>query len=144
MTFTRSLATPEDVPSIVECDFLAFDGPEMQAVMPPTEAVREWMIKSFLAGMVDKDQNATFVVITEDGGEIDGKRKVVAFARYINVLGGPLKHWKKRWSIDLPEGMSEEILGGCFLEPLDRQQAAVMGERPHICKRVSPFLLTKG
>jgi hypothetical protein len=134
MTFTRSIATPEDIPGIVDCDTLAFDSPQHQAIMPPTEKVRRWKEESFLVGMNDKDQNSTFVIITEDTG------KVVAFARYLRILGGPLKHWKKRWgTAELPEGMSEEKLGAGFLEPLDRQQLAVMGERPHICMRV-PFI----
>ena len=86
--------------------------------------------------MHDKDQNVTLVIITEDTG------KIVAFARYLRILGGPLKHWKKRWTVELPEGMSEEKLGAGFLEPLDRQQLAVMGERPHICMKVtSRFLI---
>jgi hypothetical protein len=37
--------------------------------------------------------------------------------------------------------MSEEKLGAGFLEPLDRQQLAVMGERPHICMRAPFFYL---
>jgi hypothetical protein len=133
MTFTRSIATLEDIPGIVDCDLLAFDSPHVQAIMPSTEPVRKWMEESFLVGMHDKDQNATLVIITEDTG------KIVAFARYLRILGGPLKHWKKRWTVELPEGMSEEKFGAGFLEPLDRQQLAVMGERPHICMRV-PFI----
>jgi hypothetical protein len=133
MTFTRSIATPEDIPGIVDCDLLAFDSPHVQAIMPSTEPVRKWMEESFLVGMHDKDQNATLVIITEDTG------KIVAFARYLRILGGPLKHWKKRWTVELPEGMSEEKFGAGFLEPLDRQQLAVMGERPHICMRL-PFI----
>jgi hypothetical protein len=135
MTFTLSNATPKDVPSIVDCDRLAFARPDIQAVIPHTEPVRKWLVKSFLTCIQDKDQNGNILILTKDvvPGDLDCKREVVAFARYLKILGGPLKHWKKRWVVDLPEGMSEEVFGGMFLEPLDRQQFLAVGERPHIC-----------
>jgi len=72
------------------------------------------------------------MVVTEDSE--DGTRKVVAFGRYFKYSEGEFNQdWKTRWEPELPVDMKDETLGDGFMDPLARQQRAVMAERAHWC-----------
>lgn len=121
MTFNITYATSDDVQRIVDVRFES-----KSKAFPDAPAVRDWYAESVRKGM-KKGQNTVFLVAKEDG-------KVVSFSRWIlHPGGGPVPSWRERWPSKLAEGMSGELLNSYF-EPMARQHAVIMGNRPHYCE----------
>ena len=95
--------------------------------------------------MKEKNQNTVFYVITEDSDDDNvaaekgkGKGRVVSFAKWIIQPGGSqVPDWRQRWETHFPEDMNPIPLGEDFFDPMARQHALVMGDRPHYCKQAS-------
>ena len=68
----------------------------------------------------------------EGEGEGEGKEKMVALIRLLKYGEGEYEmDWTTRWPLPLVEGMSEQVMGEGFFEPMARQHVSAMGERGH-------------
>jgi hypothetical protein len=146
MDFTLSIATPEDIPSIVDIWYAAFRSPTSLRVLPETPAVKSWLASSMRRNIMGEDGGGTTYIVVKE----EKSGRVGAFARWFLESGEsdgadegkrPKKRngvstWWERWVGEggsLGEGIEEEVLGDEFFEPMQRQHEVVVGGRPHYC-----------
>ncbi|KAE8453337.1 hypothetical protein EG329_011405 [Mollisiaceae sp. DMI_Dod_QoI] len=113
---------------VVTMWFTAFNIPFLLTVCPDTPAGRAWNSRS-LSTPISSPASNGFVLIIKDDSTPD--HKVVSFARYFKLDENWSEDWKTRWWPELGEGMSEEILGPAFFDPMARQHRVAMERRPH-------------
>lgn len=130
MPFSVAKATPEDLPAMVDTWYSAFTTPGPRRAFPNTPAVRKWLSDAMEVDMTDPSRSTIYMIVTEDPEPLSSERpKPVAYAAYRRGIFE--KDWHARWSPPIVEGMSEEILGPGFFDPMMRQHIEAMGERPH-------------
>jgi GNAT superfamily N-acetyltransferase len=142
MTFKVSVATPADVPGILDVHYAGWTDPKALRIFPNTDSVRDFLSRSMIRCIEGRDGGgSTLLVCRDDEG------KAVGWARWYfekGAEGGDMAKkrngvttWWERWVGDkdgkLGEGMTEEIFGGEFMEPMQRQHEVVMKGRPHYC-----------
>jgi hypothetical protein len=146
MTFKLSTATPSDIPGILAVHYACWNDPKSHRIFPDTDAARSWMSASMKRGIENRDGGGTtFLVCKDEEGRIAG------WAKWYLEQGDNAKDdvkrrngvttWSERWTGDEIgwEGMSEEIFGGEFMEPMMRQHEVIMKGRPHYCIHYLPL-----
>lgn len=135
MPFSLAKATPEDLPGIVDTWYNAFTTPAQLRAFPNTPSVRKWLSDAMGVGVNDPSRSTIYMIVTEDPEPLSsGRSRPVALAVYRK--GSFEKDWQARWSPPIVKGMSEEILGPGFFDPMMRQHVVAMGERPHYCMQL--------
>ncbi|KAI1204751.1 uncharacterized protein F4807DRAFT_471797 [Annulohypoxylon truncatum] len=126
-----SLATPDDIPDLVEIFWEAFSGPG-EVVFPQTEGGRKWLQRSFenFLGQKSYYKPESKVAVVRN---LNSKPVALAIVHIVHSgqsISGDA--WKTRWTRcdDIP-GMSEEKLAE-FFEPLARAHYLVVGKEGHV------------
>ncbi|KAI1453763.1 hypothetical protein F4805DRAFT_469875 [Annulohypoxylon moriforme] len=126
-----SLATPDDIPDLVEIFWEAFSGPG-EVVFPHTDGGRKWLQRSFenFLGQKSYYRPESKVAVVRN---LNSRPVALAIAHVVHPgqsIAG--KAWKTRWTRceDIP-GISEEKLAE-FFEPLARAHYLVVGKEGHV------------
>ncbi|KAI1086341.1 acyl-CoA N-acyltransferase [Rostrohypoxylon terebratum] len=125
-----TLATPDDIPDLVEIFWEAFSGPG-EVVFPHTCGGRKWLERSFENFLNQKSyyRPASKVAVVRNLNS----RPVALVILHVVHPGQSIsgEAWKTRWTRceDIP-GMSEQKLAE-FFEPLSRAHYLVVGNKGH-------------
>ncbi|KAI0465741.1 hypothetical protein F4859DRAFT_519771 [Xylaria cf. heliscus] len=132
-TFKVSLATPNDIPDLINIFWEAFSGPA-ESTFPHTDGGRMWLERSFQNFLGQQSyyrpESKVPVVRSANG-------RPVSFAIMHVVKPGQTavgSSWRRRWSgaDDLPD-VSDESLAN-FFEPLTKAHHLTVGKEGHVCK----------
>ncbi|KAI0892367.1 hypothetical protein F4806DRAFT_500052 [Annulohypoxylon nitens] len=126
-----TLATPDDIPDLVEIFWEAFSGPG-EVVFPHTDGGRKWLQRSFENFLSQKSyyKPESKVAVVRNLNNRPVALAIVHVVHPGQSISG--EAWKTRWTRceDIP-GMSEEKLAE-FFEPLARAHYLVVGKEGHV------------
>lgn len=128
------LATPEDIPDMVDLWFEAFKDPDMQRLWPGTPGVRKWWHDANYNDIINKPLARYVKVVDPDTLDAQGRPRIAAYAKWDTAMPEELGRRYPPWHEDMP---SEECQA--FFKREEDERKRVMGDYKHYCTEDSTF-----
>ncbi|KAI8657972.1 N-acetyltransferase domain-containing protein [Fusarium keratoplasticum] len=120
------LATPEDIPAMVDLWFEAFKDPDMQRLWPGTPGVRKWWHDANYHDIINKPLARYVKVVDPDTLDTQGRSRIAAYAKWDTAMPEERGRRYPPWHDDMP---GEECQA--FFQREEDERKRVMGDYKH-------------